>query len=36
MRRWRPQFDTPIATGEMLTSVAEHGELIRHRAADLS
>jgi L-talarate/galactarate dehydratase len=27
-------FDTPIATGEMLTSVAEHGELIRHRAAD--
>ncbi|GAB2529938.1 L-talarate/galactarate dehydratase [Nocardia heshunensis] len=22
-------FDTPIATGEMLTSVAEHGELIR-------
>jgi L-alanine-DL-glutamate epimerase-like enolase superfamily enzyme len=28
------QFDTPIATGEMLTSVAEHGELIRHRAAD--
>jgi L-talarate/galactarate dehydratase len=28
------QFDTPIATGEMLTSVAEHGELIRHRSAD--
>ena len=28
------RFDTPIATGEMLTSVAEHGELIRHRAAD--
>jgi L-alanine-DL-glutamate epimerase-like enolase superfamily enzyme len=27
-------FDTPIATGEMLTSVAEHGDLIRHRAAD--
>jgi L-alanine-DL-glutamate epimerase-like enolase superfamily enzyme len=27
-------FDTPIATGEMLTSVAEHGELIRHRACD--
>jgi L-alanine-DL-glutamate epimerase-like enolase superfamily enzyme len=27
-------FDTPIATGEMLTSPAEHGELIRHRAAD--
>ncbi len=28
------QFDTAIATGEMLTSAAEHGELIRHRAAD--
>ena len=28
------QFDTPIATGEMLTSAAEHLELIRHRAAD--
>ena len=28
-------FDTPIATGEMLTSAAEHGELIRHRAADV-
>jgi L-talarate/galactarate dehydratase len=28
------QFDTPIATGEMLTSSAEHGDLIRHRAAD--
>ena len=28
------QFDTPIATGEMLTSPAEHGDLIRHRAAD--
>jgi L-alanine-DL-glutamate epimerase-like enolase superfamily enzyme len=27
-------FDTPIATGEMLTSGIEHGELIRHRAAD--
>jgi len=27
-------FDTPIATGEMLTSAIEHGELIRHRAAD--
>jgi L-alanine-DL-glutamate epimerase-like enolase superfamily enzyme len=27
-------FDTPIATGEMLTSVMEHGDLIRHRAAD--
>lgn len=28
------QFDTPIATGEMLTSAAEHAELIRHRSAD--
>ncbi len=28
------QFDTPIATGEMLTSALEHGELIRQRAAD--
>lgn len=28
------QFDTPIATGEMLTSAAEHAELIRLRAAD--
>jgi L-alanine-DL-glutamate epimerase-like enolase superfamily enzyme len=28
------QFDTPIATGEMLTSTAEHSDLIRHRAAD--
>lgn len=28
------QFDTPIATGEMLTSASEHGDLIRHRAAD--
>jgi len=27
-------FDTPIATGEMLTSAAEHAELLRHRAAD--
>lgn len=27
-------FDTPIATGEMLTSAMEHAELIRHRAAD--
>lgn len=27
-------FDTPIATGEMLTSAAEHAELIRFRAAD--
>jgi L-alanine-DL-glutamate epimerase-like enolase superfamily enzyme len=27
-------FDTPIATGEMLSSALEHGELIRHRAAD--
>ena len=25
---------TPVATGEMLTSVAEHRELIRHRSAD--
>lgn len=28
------QFDTPIATGEMLTSASEHWDLIRHRAAD--
>jgi L-talarate/galactarate dehydratase len=28
-------FDTSIATGEMLTSVAEHAELIRHRAVDI-
>ena len=28
------QFDTPIATDEMLTSAAEHFELIRHRATD--
>ena len=27
-------LDTPIATGEMLTSVAEHDELIRHRSVD--
>ena len=27
-------LDTPIATGEMLTSVAEHAELIRLRSAD--
>jgi L-alanine-DL-glutamate epimerase-like enolase superfamily enzyme len=27
-------LDTPIATGEMLTSVAEHYELIRHRSVD--
>ena len=27
-------LDTPIASGEMLTSVAEHAELIRHRAVD--
>jgi L-alanine-DL-glutamate epimerase-like enolase superfamily enzyme len=27
-------FDTPIATGEMLTSVAEHMDLIRNRACD--
>jgi L-alanine-DL-glutamate epimerase-like enolase superfamily enzyme len=29
------QFDTPIATGEMLTSAAEHADLIRHQAADV-
>ncbi|MGB3288144.1 MAG: mandelate racemase/muconate lactonizing enzyme family protein [Burkholderiaceae bacterium] len=28
------QFDTPIATGEMLTSVAEHWDFIGRRAAD--
>ncbi|GCB04018.1 mandelate racemase/muconate lactonizing enzyme family protein [Ralstonia sp. SET104] len=28
------QFDTPIATGEMLTSVSEHWEFIRQRGAD--
>ncbi len=28
-------FDTSIATGEMLTSVAEHAELIRHGGADI-
>ncbi|MFI6791746.1 mandelate racemase/muconate lactonizing enzyme family protein [Nonomuraea sp. NPDC050383] len=28
-------LDTPIATGEMLTSVAEHAELIRAGAADV-
>jgi L-alanine-DL-glutamate epimerase-like enolase superfamily enzyme len=28
------KFDTPIATGEMLTSAAEHAELISRRAAD--
>jgi L-alanine-DL-glutamate epimerase-like enolase superfamily enzyme len=28
------QFDTAIATGEMLTSAAEHAELIRHLGAD--
>ncbi len=27
-------LDTPIATGEMLTSTLEHAELIRQRAAD--
>ena len=27
-------LDTPIASGEMLTSVGEHAELIRHRAVD--
>ena len=29
------QLDTPIATGEMLTSAGEHAELIHHRAADI-
>jgi L-alanine-DL-glutamate epimerase-like enolase superfamily enzyme len=28
------QLDTPIASGEMLTSAAEHYELIRHRSVD--
>ncbi|MGA7205420.1 MAG: mandelate racemase/muconate lactonizing enzyme family protein [Specibacter sp.] len=28
-------LDTPIATGEMLASVAEHQELIRHHSADI-
>ena len=28
------QFDTPIATGEMLTSAREHADLIQHKAAD--
>ncbi|KOV81929.1 mandelate racemase/muconate lactonizing enzyme family protein [Streptomyces sp. MC1] len=28
-------LDTPVATGEMLSSVAEHAELIRQRAADV-
>jgi L-alanine-DL-glutamate epimerase-like enolase superfamily enzyme len=28
-------LDTPIASGEMLTSVAEHAELIRHGAVDV-
>ncbi|MBP2412353.1 L-alanine-DL-glutamate epimerase-like enolase superfamily enzyme [Arthrobacter stackebrandtii] len=28
-------LDTPIATGEMLASVAEHWELIRHKSADI-
>ncbi|MGP3959429.1 L-talarate/galactarate dehydratase [Nonomuraea sp. 3N208] len=28
-------LDTPIATGEMLTSVGEHAELIRARSADV-
>ncbi|MFJ3673844.1 mandelate racemase/muconate lactonizing enzyme family protein [Streptomyces sp. NPDC090106] len=28
-------LDTPVATGEMLASVAEHAELIRHNAADI-
>ena len=35
-RRARPDRSTPpIATGEMLTSVAEHYELIRHGAVDV-
>jgi L-talarate/galactarate dehydratase len=29
------RLDTPIASGEMLTSVAEHEDLIRHRAVDI-
>ncbi|MFD0921336.1 enolase C-terminal domain-like protein [Saccharopolyspora rosea] len=29
-------FDTPIATGEMLTSTAEHAELIRAGGADVA
>jgi L-alanine-DL-glutamate epimerase-like enolase superfamily enzyme len=29
------QFDTPIATGAMLTSAAKHADLVCHRAADL-
>ncbi len=28
-------FDTPVATGEMLTSAAEHVELVRHGGADI-
>lgn len=28
-------LDTPIASGEMLASVAEHQELLRHRAVDV-
>lgn len=28
------ELATPIATGEMLTSVAEHAELIKHRSVD--
>jgi L-alanine-DL-glutamate epimerase-like enolase superfamily enzyme len=28
------QFDTPIATGEMLTSAREHFDLIRHKSCD--
>jgi L-talarate/galactarate dehydratase len=27
-------LDTPIASGEMLTSVPEHCELFRHKSAD--
>ncbi len=29
------RFDTPVATGEMLTSVAEHAELVRLGGADI-
>ncbi|MEV6110163.1 mandelate racemase/muconate lactonizing enzyme family protein [Streptomyces sp. NPDC051940] len=28
-------LDTPVASGEMLASVAEHAELIRHRSVDI-
>ena len=29
------QLDTPIATGEILTSLAAHSELIGHRATEV-